>query len=102
MVLSACQTGLGKPARGETVLSLASAFMAAGARGTVTTLWSVDDAATRDIMAAFYWAAMTLHGADEAMEFEQTKPVWWWALGGVSLLGFFFARTPVQGKNPEQ
>ena len=54
VVLSACQTSLGEYVPGETTLSLASAFAAAGARSTLTTLWSVDDEATKDLMVAFY------------------------------------------------
>ncbi|PPK87503.1 CHAT domain-containing protein [Neolewinella xylanilytica] len=53
-VLSACETALGKVAIGETTMSFASAFAAAGARSTLTTLWQVDDAATKDLVVAFY------------------------------------------------
>ena len=53
-VLSACETAVGKLAAGETTMSMASAFAAAGARSTLTTLWQVDDAATRDLIVAFY------------------------------------------------
>ena len=54
VVLAACETNLGKYAPGETTLSLASAFTAAGARSTVTTLWKVDDQATAELMKLFY------------------------------------------------
>lgn len=53
-VLSACETSLGAYAPGETTLSLASAFAAAGARSTLTTLWQVDDAATKELIVNFY------------------------------------------------
>ena len=53
-VLSACETNVGKLAAGETTMSMASAFAAAGARSTVTTLWQVDDAATKDVIVDFY------------------------------------------------
>ena len=53
-VLSACETSLGKLAAGETPLSFASAFAAAGARSTLTTLWRVDDRATKELMIEFY------------------------------------------------
>lgn len=54
VVLSACETSLGEYIPGETTLSLASAFAASGARSTLTTLWPVDDAATKDLMVQFY------------------------------------------------
>ncbi|MEM9525689.1 MAG: CHAT domain-containing protein [Bacteroidota bacterium] len=54
VVLSACETNLGAYVPGETALSLASAFAAAGARSTLTSLWQVDDAATKELMVRFY------------------------------------------------
>lgn len=54
VVLSACETSLGAYVPGETSLSLASAFTAAGARSTLTTLWQVDDAATKELIVNFY------------------------------------------------
>lgn len=53
-VLSACQTSLGELAIGETTLSFGSALAAAGARTTVTTLWEVDDGATKELLLDFY------------------------------------------------
>ena len=54
VVLSACETGLGELQQGEGILSLARGFAYAGAKSIVSTLWSVDDKSTSDIMASFY------------------------------------------------
>jgi CHAT domain-containing protein len=53
-VLSACQTGQGQVFRSEGVSGLARAFLFAGCRGVVCSLWRVDDEATSELMAGFY------------------------------------------------
>lgn len=54
VVLSACETGIGSLQRGEGIISLARAFAYAGAKNIVTTLWSVNDKSTTDLMGYFY------------------------------------------------
>lgn len=54
VVLSACETGIGELQRGEGIVSLARGFSYAGAASIVTTLWSIDDYASSEIMTAFY------------------------------------------------
>jgi CHAT domain-containing protein/predicted negative regulator of RcsB-dependent stress response len=54
VILSACETGLGKEKRGEGVIGLTRAFMYAGAPVVGVTLWSVADKSTAELMPAFY------------------------------------------------
>ncbi|MGO9232163.1 MAG: CHAT domain-containing protein [Bryobacteraceae bacterium] len=54
VVLSACQTGLGKEVRGEGLMGLTRAFMYAGVPRVIVSLWSVNDRATADLMAGLY------------------------------------------------
>jgi CHAT domain-containing protein len=54
VVLSACQTALGKQIRGEGLVGLARAFMYAGAPRVVASLWEVSDVATAELMRRFY------------------------------------------------
>lgn len=56
VVLSACQTGLGKQVKGEGFLGLTRAFMYAGAKRIVFTLWNVNDKSTTALMTKFYSA----------------------------------------------
>jgi CHAT domain-containing protein/tetratricopeptide (TPR) repeat protein len=54
VMLSACETGLGKEKRGEGVMGLTRAFMYAGAPTVGVSLWSVADRSTAELMTAFY------------------------------------------------
>jgi CHAT domain-containing protein len=54
VVLSACQTGIGKQVKGEGLIALTRGFMYAGAARLVASLWKVDDAATAALMKEFY------------------------------------------------
>ncbi len=54
VVLSACETGLGEMKRGEGIIGLAHGFTFAGAASTVTSLWSVNDIQTTNLMTRFY------------------------------------------------
>ena len=54
VVLSACQTGVGKEARGEGLVSLTRGFMYAGAPRVLVSLWDISDSGTAELMVRFY------------------------------------------------
>jgi len=54
VVLSSCESGNGKPNKGEGVISLARSFLIAGARNLIVSLWKVSDKQTRVFMDEFY------------------------------------------------
>jgi CHAT domain-containing protein/tetratricopeptide (TPR) repeat protein len=71
VVLSACRTGQGRMARGEGVTGLARAFLYAGSKGVVCSLWSVDDQETSNLMVAFYQQLQKGQSAPEALRAAQ-------------------------------
>ncbi len=54
VVLSACESGLGKIKKGEGILGLTRGFLYAGAKNVVVSLWQVADESTSDLMINFY------------------------------------------------
>ncbi|MBK6735576.1 MAG: CHAT domain-containing protein [bacterium] len=54
VTLSACETGLGQDVRGEGLVGFAHAFLQAGAKSLLVSLWKVDDRATALLMTRFY------------------------------------------------
>lgn len=85
VVLSACQTALGREVRGEGLVGLTRGFMYAGAARVVASLWNVQDEATSKLMGAFYEAmikggespAAALRTAQVAMWREGRAPYYW-------------------------
>jgi len=74
VVLSACDTGLGRPESGEGLIGLRRAFLMAGARTVVSSLWALPDQATAAFMERFYrnlWARGL--GAHEALRAAQLE-----------------------------
>ncbi|MBA3356296.1 MAG: CHAT domain-containing protein [Pyrinomonadaceae bacterium] len=63
VMLSACETGLGKEKRGEGVMGLTRAFLYAGAPTVGVSLWSVADRSTADLMTDFYKRLLSSPGA---------------------------------------
>jgi CHAT domain-containing protein len=64
VMLSACETGLGKEKRGEGVMGLTRAFMYAGAPTVGVSLWSVADKSTADLMTDFYQRLLSASAAN--------------------------------------
>ena len=54
VVLSACETGLGKLSSGDELVGLTRAFIYAGTPSVVGSLWNVEDSSTAQLMASFY------------------------------------------------
>jgi CHAT domain-containing protein len=86
VILSACETSLGYLDAGEGVYGLQRAFRAAGAGSIMTSLWKVDDAATRDFMIIFYQHFLrtkeinaSFISAQKAMKAKYKHPCFWGA-----------------------
>ncbi|MEM1325025.1 MAG: CHAT domain-containing protein [Bacteroidota bacterium] len=54
VVLSACETSVGELRTGEGIISLARGFNYAGAKSMLTTLWSVNESSTEELLLSFY------------------------------------------------
>ena len=70
-VLSACNTGTGKIAKGEGVMSLGTAFQYAGTKSLLLTGWDVSDSTTPELMKLFY--TNLSEGMDKAKALQQAK-----------------------------
>jgi len=88
VTLSGCETALGKDVRGEGMIGLSYAFLYAGARRAVASLWKVEDAATEEFMTAFYSGiyrkrltpAASLRAAQAEMRLDpRWKAPYYWA-----------------------
>jgi CHAT domain-containing protein len=85
VVLSACETGKGRLYAGEGVTGLARAFLYAGSRGVVCSLWAVDDRETAALMMRLYAGLKDGQGAADALRaaklaiLREGKPPSYWA-----------------------
>jgi CHAT domain-containing protein len=64
VVLSGCETGLGKLSSGDELVGLTRAFIYAGTPSVVASLWKVDDHSTAQLMSAFYKNLKTMTKVD--------------------------------------
>ncbi len=71
VVLSACETGLGKIENGEGVYGLQRSFLQAGARNIMISLWKVDDLMTQELMIKFYHHLFQGHSDRAALKLAQ-------------------------------
>jgi CHAT domain-containing protein len=72
VVLSACETGLGKISNGDEIVGLTRAFIYAGTPSVITTLWKVNDLASYELMRDFYFTLKTMKKS-EALRQAQLK-----------------------------
>ncbi len=103
VTLSSCETGTGKLQGEEGIMNLARAFLMAGARSVVASLWDVDDRSSAALMTRFYahiakgeTVADSLRAAqsDYLKEFGNNIPAYFWA--GWTVIGDGTRRISVQ------
>ena len=81
VVLSTCQSQIGRAVRGEGLVSLSRAFILSGARAVAASLWAVDDRETSRLMPLFHAALRRGAAPDEALRAAQRQMI---AAGGSS------------------
>lgn len=72
VVLSGCETALGKQVRGEGLVGLTQGFLYAGARQVVASLWRIEDRATAELMSHFY-RGLLIEGRAPAAALRQAQ-----------------------------
>lgn len=77
VVLSACQTALGKDIKGEGLVGLTRAFMYAGASRIVASLWRTEDRATAVLMNRFYESMLAGNGMSPAAALRKAQLSMW-------------------------
>ena len=76
VVLSACQTALGREIKGEGIIGLTRGFLYSGATQVVSSFWKVDDIATCDLMTIYYQGVLK-QGMSPAAALRQAQIKLW-------------------------
>jgi CHAT domain-containing protein len=100
VVLSACDTAVGPLEGQEGISTLSRAFLLAGARTVVSTLWSVDDDTTLYLMKKFYAELARNRPAPDAL--TAAKKAMLSAFGPTRALPYYWAGFTVEGFAPAQ
>jgi CHAT domain-containing protein len=95
VVLSSCETGLGKQVNGEGLVGLTRGFMYAGSSRVVASLWNVSDIATARLMASFY-KAMEQRKVPPAAALREAQLEMWKQLRWKS--PYYWAAFQIQGE----
>lgn len=92
VVLSACETGLGDVEQGEGVMGLQRAFLVAGAKVLIMSMFKVDDEATQKLMVKFYQKFInsgqvrnSFIDAKKELRAEYPEPIYWGAFMMIGL-----------------
>lgn len=92
VVLSACETGLGDIQNGEGVMGLQRAFLVAGAKVLIMSMFKVDDEATQKLVDNFYrkWTTtknlrQSFIDAKKEIRVEYPEPIYWGAFMMIGL-----------------
>ncbi|HRG80486.1 MAG TPA: CHAT domain-containing protein, partial [Cyclobacteriaceae bacterium] len=92
VVLSACETGLGEISNGEGVYGLQRAFLVAGAKVLIMSMFKVDDEATQKLILNFYRKWLNTNNlrqsfidAKKELRVEYPEPIYW---GAFMMIGF--------------
>jgi CHAT domain-containing protein len=95
VVLSACQTALGREIRGEGLIGLTRGFLYAGARRVVASLWQIDDRTSAELMRQFY-ERMLVQGERPAAALRAAQIAMWRTKGWEA--PYYWAAFTLQGE----